>query len=440
MSSPDEPTGAASDDGGIVDGDVSGVASDVDEGRRLAETAAADRTERRGGEHRPPPDDADIVRYLDADGRPLPDVDLPDVSDGTLRRMYEALVFARRFDERAVSLQRQGRIATWAPIAGQEGSQVGSTVAMAEHDYLYPTYRESAAKVLHGTDPAAVLARQRGHAAPAGVDVGDRVRPESIPIASHLPHAVGGGMASDYRDDDAVHVAHFGDGATSQGDFHEALNMAGVFDTPTVFVCHNNGWAISHPTSRQTASPTFAEKAGAYGFDGVRVDGMDPLAVYDVTRQALDVARDAASDAPRPTLVEAVEYRFGAHSTADDPTVYRDGVPDAWRARDPVPRFETFLRETGRLDGERVDAIGARVADRVAAAVDRAEAVAGADTDAREDDVGATAGGTPAVEGAPADLFEHVTADRPPELERQHEELRRVRERHGDDAFVGPFS
>ncbi|MFB6221822.1 MAG: thiamine pyrophosphate-dependent enzyme, partial [Halolamina sp.] len=174
---------------------------------------------------------SDTVQYLAPDGTPLPDADLPALSDETLVRMYEDLVFARRFDERATSLQRQGRISTWAPMAGQEASQIASTVAMAEEDYLYPTYRDNAAKFVHGTDPAAVLARLAGHVdasddAAVAFGAAERVFPESIPIASHLPHAVGGAMATTYQDGDAVHVAHFGDGATSEGDFHEALNFA----------------------------------------------------------------------------------------------------------------------------------------------------------------------------------------------------------------------
>jgi pyruvate dehydrogenase E1 component alpha subunit len=407
VSSPDEPPGGAGD----IDSpaEVGAAETEPSEGRPV------DSSQQSEAPHQPPSDDADVVQYLDADGTPLPDVELPDVDDEILDRMYEALVFARRFDERAVTLQRQGRITTWAPMAGQEGSQVGSAAAMAEQDYLHPSYRENAAKVVRGADPAAILARQRGHAWPDDLDTGNRVLPESIPIASHLPHAVGGGMAASLRGDEAVHVAHFGDGATSEGDFHEALNMAGVYDTPTVFFCHNNGWAISQPTHRQTASSTYAQKAQAYGFDGVRVDGMDPLAVYDVTRTRLATARDDESPDPRPSMIEALEYRFGAHSTADDPSVYRDGVPEAWQARDPLPRFETFLRETGRLDDEAVDAVAARVDDRVQEAVERAEA----------------------IETDPDEMFDHVYADVPQQLERQRDELQRFRERHGDDAFSG---
>ncbi|MFB6221211.1 MAG: thiamine pyrophosphate-dependent enzyme, partial [Halolamina sp.] len=204
----------------------------------------------------------------------------------------------------------------------------------------------------------------------------------------------------------------FGDGATSEGDFHEALNFAGVFDVPTVFVCHNNGWAISVPREQQTASETLAQKAEAYGFEGVRVDGMDPLAVHDVMTDALGKARDDG-DTPRPTMVEAVEYRLGAHTTADDPDVYRDGVPDEWLARDPVPRFETFLREDGLLDDERVATIADRADDRVADAVERAGA----------------------LETTPEAMFEHTYAEPTPRMADQRAELERLREELGDEAF-----
>jgi len=363
----------------------------------------------------------EAVQYLAPDGTPKPGADPPALADETLVGIYEDLVFARRFDERAMSLQRQGRIATWAPMAGQEASQVASTAAMAADDYLYPTYRDNAAKFAHGTDPAAVLARLAGHGqlapddAPAdgAVDFGasEHVLPESIPIASHLPHAVGGAMASAHRDENTVHVAHFGDGATSEGDFHEALNFAGVYDAPTVFVCHNNQWAISVPRERQTAAETLAQKAAAYGFEGVRVDGMDPLAVYDVMTDALAGARDG--EAPRPTMIEAVEYRFGAHTTADDPDVYRDGVPETWRARDPVPRFETYLRGEGLLDDERVATIADRVDERLADAVERVES----------------------LETDPAAMFDHVHAERTPQLAAQRAEFDRLREELGDEAF-----
>ncbi|CDK41134.1 dehydrogenase E1 component [Halorubrum sp. AJ67] len=198
------------------------------------------------------------------------------------------------------------------------------------------------------------------------------------------------------------------------------MNFAGVFDTPTLFCCHNNGWAISIPESRQTASDTFAAKATAYGFDGVRVDGMDPLASYAVTRKAAERARSNGGDgeegdAPRPTLIEFVEYRFGAHTTADDPSAYRDPDDvDPWRALDPIDRMEAFLRETGRIDDEGVAAVRAEADDVVADAIDFAESIA----------------------AEPSDMFEYAYAELPPEIRRQRDELLAAVERHGEEAFL----
>ncbi|XVH31419.1 thiamine pyrophosphate-dependent dehydrogenase E1 component subunit alpha [Haloferacaceae archaeon DSL9] len=357
----------------------------------------------------------DVYSVIDADGHLRPGVDEPSLSADTLLELYEALRFARRFDERAVSLQRQGRIATYAPLSGQEGSQVASAMALDDDDWFYPTYRDNASKFVRGMDPAALLAALRGFEPPSSFEPGRNVFPEAIPIATQLLHAVGSGMAARYKGDDTVHAVCCGDGATSQGDFHEALNFAGVFDAPTVFFCHNNQWAISVPRERQTASETIAEKARAYGFDGIRVDGMDPLAVYEVTKQAVDRARSPEPGEPRPTLIEFVEYRLGAHTTADDPDIYRDGVPQCWVDRDPVPRTEAYLRDRGLLDDETLSAIDDRIEARIRDAIDRAEALE-ADIDG---------------------LFEHAYAEPTPALETQRETLATLRERLGDDAF-GP--
>jgi len=258
-----------------------------------------------------------------------------------------------------------------------------------------------------------------GHESGTEAIADGNVFPLNIGIAAHLPHAVGAAWAFDYRDEDRVVAAHFGDGATSEGDFHEAMNFAGVFDTPTVFCCHNNGWAISIPESRQTASATFADKATAYGFEGVRVDGMDPLASYAVVREAAERARPTAGesddDSTRPVLIEFLEYRFGAHTTADDPSAYRDPDDvDPWESLDPLDRMETFLRETGRIDDEGVAAVREKADTAVADAIDAAESV---DPD-------------------PADMFDHAYAERPPEVRRQREELLGTVDEHGEEAFL----
>ncbi|WP_135364478.1 pyruvate dehydrogenase (acetyl-transferring) E1 component subunit alpha [Halosimplex halophilum] len=357
-------------------------------------------------------DDSGEVRVLDPDGRLLPGATEPDLSDEALVTMYEAMVTARHFDERAVSWQRQGRLATYAPMSGQEAGQVASTLALADDDWVFPTYREHAVRLVAGFDLPGILRGLMGAELPCGSADGPTVAPEAIPIATQLPHATGAAMAAGHRGDESVALAHFGDGATSEGDFHEALNFAGVFDAPAVFLCHNNQWAISVPRRRQTASATLAQKADAYGFEGIRVDGMDPLAVYSVVRYAREKALDPDAEDLRPTLIESVEYRYGAHTTADDPDVYRDDEEvEYWRDRDPIDRLETFLVETGRLDEAGVDAIDARVEERVADAIETAEAEAAPDPD---------------------DLFSEVYDEVPDHLVGQRGDLRRLRERHGD--------
>jgi pyruvate dehydrogenase E1 component alpha subunit len=359
-------------------------------------------------------DDTELVRVLDEDGRPVAGAEIPDLADETLLGIYRDMRLTRAFDEKAISIQRQGRLGTFASAAGHEGAQVGSTYALADDDWICYQYREHGAVVVRGLDAEYLeywMGHERGNAALAD----DSIFPLNITIADHIPHAVGMSWASKLKDEEKAFVVHFGDGATSEGDFHEGMNFAGVFDTPTVFFCNNNQWAISVPAERQTASATFARKAEAYGFEGVRVDGMDPLAVYAVTRDAVEKAKSPAEGEARPTLIEAVMYRYGAHTTADDPTVYRDEAEvERWKERDPITRFETFLRETGRLDAERVAAIEAEIEDRVAAVVD---AAAGA---ARN----------------PAEMFDYAYAEVPDELRRQREAFLDMLTQYGDEAFL----
>ena len=360
--------------------------------------------------------DDGLVRVLDADGRLIDGASVPELSDEQLVGMYRDMRLARHFDERMVSLQRQGRVGTYAPLAGQEASQVASTYAIADDDWILYQYREHGAVVVRDALEAYLpywVGYEEGNA-----DVVDaNIFPLNITIADHIPHAVGMAWASKLKGESKAFVCHFGDGSTSEGDFHEAMNFAGVFDTPNVFLCHNNQWAISVPTERQTASATFAQKAEAYGFEGVRVDGMDPLAMYRVTKAAAEQAKaeEGEKDGLRPTLVEAVQYRYGAHTTADDPTAYRgDEEVEEWKRWDPIDRLETFLRETGRLDDERVEGIEADVKDHVADVVATIEE----------------------LEPDPDEMFEYTYAELPKHLQEQRDELRRLREKHGEDAFL----
>jgi len=340
------------------------------------------------------------VRVLDPEGKRLPGAAVPDLSDEALLTMYEAMRTARLFDERAVGWQRQGRLATYAPMSGQEAGQVASTLALADDDWVFPTYREHAVRLVAGFDLPDVLRGLMGTELPCGTADGPTVAPEAIPIATQLPHATGAAMAADHRGDDSVALAHFGDGATSEGDFHEALNFAGVFDAPAVFLCHNNQWAISVPRQRQTASATLAQKARAYGFEGVRVDGMDPIAVRRTVADALGDAREGT-----PVFVESLTNRQGAHTTSDDPSRYRHRGPELpdWRTADPLERFETYLREAGVLDDELIATVEAETERELDRAVERAEAVPDPD---------------------PEELFEPVFAEVTAPLAEQRRQLR----------------
>jgi pyruvate dehydrogenase E1 component alpha subunit len=315
------------------------------------------------------------------------------------RAALRDMIRARRFDERAVALQRRGWMSGYPPFRGQEASQVGAAHAMRESDWLVPTYRSNAMQLARGVPMTDLLLFRRGY--PEFESDHDLPHlPQSIPVGSQLPHAVGVGLARSYAGNDHAVLVTFGDGATSEGDFHEALNFAGVFDAPVVFLCENNGWAISTPQERQTASDSIAVKAEAYGFDGVQVDGNDPLAVRETVTEALAAAREGT-----PTLVESLTYRQGAHTTADDPTVYRDDDPDLpdWRTADPVDRFASFCRAEGLVDEGFLASAREAADEELAAAVDRVES-------------------TPPP--SPDDVFDHQYATLPPAHRAQRARLR----------------
>jgi len=360
-------------------------------------------------------DPHDQVRVLDDDGRVVDGATVPDLSESALVEMYRSMKLARHFDKRAVSLQRQGRMGTYPPLSGQEGAQIASAMALAEQDWIVPSYREHGAAYVRGLTLDQTLRYWMGDE--RGNQLEElNILPVAVPIASQVPHATGLGMAANYRGADDVTLCYFGDGATSEGDFHEGLNFAGVFDTPTVFFCNNNQWAISVPRERQTRSETIAQKAVAYGMEGVQVDGMDPLAVYQVTQEAVEKARDPEEGERRPTLIEAVQYRFGAHTTADDPSVYRDEEEvERWKAKDPIPRLEAFLRERGTLDDDRVAEITDEVETEVAEAIETAEGF---------------------ERPSPESIFENVYAEMPKRLEEQQAYLRRLRETHDDEELL----
>lgn len=291
--------------------------------------------------------------------------------DMTLR-LYRAMVFARAYDRKSMALQRQGRLATYAPFEGQEAAQVGSAAALEPDDWLVATYRDAAAMWMQGYPLELLFAGRTGHEAGGRPPDHVNVLPPSITVGGHMVHAVGLAWAERLRGSSRIAMTMFGDGATSEGDFHEAMNFAGVFGVGVVFVCQNNGWAISLPREEQTASETIAEKAIAYGIPGVQVDGNDVFAVYQAAREAVDRARDGRG----PTLIEAVTYRVGPHTTADDPKRYRDSeANEEWLRRDPLERVRVFLSERDRWTEEWQAEVETRTSDEVERAISLAESL-----------------------------------------------------------------
>ncbi|WP_254543491.1 pyruvate dehydrogenase (acetyl-transferring) E1 component subunit alpha [Halomarina pelagica] len=345
--------------------------------------------------------DVERVQVLAADGTVDEDLE-PDLSDEQLLALYESMKRSRALDEKGVALQRRGEIGTFAPAVGQEAAQVGSAFALREDDWMVPSFREHPAYLTRGTPIAAILAYTAGMEEGAMIPEGEHNMPPSIAVGAQVPHAAGIGWAQEITDDPAATLVYFGDGASSEGDSYEGMNFAGVFDAHVVFFCQNNQYAISVPRARQTDAETLAQKAIAAGIETVQVDGNDVLGVYSVTADALERAR--AGD---PGMIEAVTYRRSMHTTADDPSVYRDETEEeAWVERDPIDRFERYLTERGVLDDERI----AELESEIASDTDEAFAETRELMDALD----------------AADMFEHVYEELTPDLEAQLAAFRRA--------------
>ncbi len=289
-----------------------------------------------------------LLTIIEKDGKAAKDKD-PNLSDAELKRVYKTMVTTRMMDERALNLQRQGGIGFYLQALGQEASHIGSALAMEDSDWFFPAYRQPGIMLLRGADLDDIVNEWYGN---DGDTSKGRQMPVhyslrsinfvsiSSPIGTQLSHAAGAAMAAKIRGDDTVFMTYCGDGGTSSNDFHSGLNFAAVYQSPCVFVVENNQWAISVPTSQQTASESMAAKATAYGIPGVRVDGNDILAVYRVCKEAVDRARKGGG----PTLVETVTYRMGSHSSSDDAARYRDEEEyERWKERDPIDRFQKYL-------------------------------------------------------------------------------------------------
>ena len=286
------------------------------------------------------------ARVLAPDGSVVGDPDV-GLEPDRLRSLLRWMIVARRLDRECIALQRQGELTVYPGFEGQEAAQIGSAMALGADDMVFPTFRELAAAIVRGVDPIRYLWYHRGtwHGGPYDPRA-TRFGPICIPIATQIPHAAGHALGQQLDGSGAITMAYFGDGSTSEGDFHEAANLAGVWKLPLILFCQNNGWAISVPTAQQTAGEIW-RRADGYGFPGVRVDGNDVLAVYRATTDA--VARARAGHGP--TLIEALTYRIGAHSTADDASHYRseDEVERA-RTFDPITRFRAWLLATAVVD------------------------------------------------------------------------------------------
>lgn len=279
---------------------------------------------------------------LDMNGEIVNEKDLPNLSDEQLLYLYKTMLYTRVIDEKALSYQRQGRMLTYAPSTGQEAAQVGSAYAMEKGDWLAPSFRELGALLVRGVPLEKIYLYWYGNEWGSHHEDDLRVLPTAVPIASQYQHAAGLGMSINIKGEKDAVVTYVGDGGTSHGDFHEALNYAGVFKAPVVFIIQNNQYAISMSRSKQTASKTLAQKAVAYGIPGIVVDGNDVFAMYVVTKEALERAKRGEG----PTLIEAYTYRLGAHTTSDDPTKYReDAEVEKWREKDPISRFKKYLLE-----------------------------------------------------------------------------------------------
>ena len=289
--------------------------------------------------------DLEPVQLVDPGGAPTSEDRFSrDLPSETLGWLYEMMVVTRELDTEFINLQRQGELALYASCRGQEAAQIGAVACLRKTDWLFPQYREIGAFLLRGITGAQMGAVWRGSWHGGLGFTAKCVAPISIPIGTQPLHAVGAAMAAQRLGEDSVTVAFIGDGATSEGDVHEALNLASVFGTPCVFYVQNNQWAISVPVHRQVAGPSIAHRAIAYGMPGVRVDGNDVLACYSVMAAAAERARAGLG----PTLIEALTYRMGPHTTSDDPTRYRaDAELELWRARDPIARYRGYLQSIG---------------------------------------------------------------------------------------------
>jgi pyruvate dehydrogenase E1 component alpha subunit len=314
------------------------------------------------------------------------------LADADLIELYRRMVLLRVFDERTLVYHRQGRIGTYAIAWNHEAIQAGATFALEEQDWIFPSYRESPIGLVRGMPPATILQWWRGHPSGWWNPLDWNVASICVPVGTHVPHAAGLAWGKKLKGEPGVAMVFFGDGATSEGAFHEGANLAAVMEAPLVLVCNNNSWAISTPISAQTRAETLADKAKGYGMPGVRVDGLDVLAVYEAAREAVERARAGGG----PSFIEAVHYRVAPHGTADDPRAYIDQERvDEERQHECVGRFEAELRNRGLLDDELVGRLRREAEEAMRVGIAEAEAEPPAD---------------------PRAVFQHAYAEPPPDI------------------------
>ncbi len=321
----------------------------------------------------------------------------PALDNEQIKNLYQWMVLARTFDEKAFKLQREGRLGTYASILGQEAAQIGSAYALKPTDWMFPAFREPGASFVRGLPMRMIFQYWAGDERGSQIPENLNDYPISIPVSTQIPIAVGAALAAKTKGDAVAVMAYMGDGATSKGDFHEGLNFAGVFSAPVVFVCQNNQWAISVPLSRQTAAKTLAQKAIAYGFPGIQVDGNDIFAVYSAAHEALARAREGKG----PTFIECLTYRLGDHTTADDASRYRSREQvEHWKKKDPIERLRKYMENTGLWSKSYEQAVRSETKEKVESAVHEQENFPPAD---------------------PADMFRFTYQELPIDLKEQME-------------------
>ncbi len=321
------------------------------------------------------PAERDLRRVI-GDGDAIPDGEVEGLTEHDLVELYRSLVLLRTYDERSVVYHRQGRIGTYAIFWNHEAMQAGSVYALEDEDWIFPSYRESAIGLLRGMPPRVILQWWRGHPSGWWNPADYNVASICVPIATHVPHAAGLAWGKKLRGEPAVAIAYFGDGATSEGAFHEGANFAAVTGAPLVLFCNNNQWAISTPITAQTRAEALVDKAVGYGIPGIRVDGGDVLAVYEATREAVGRARTGGG----PTMIEAVTYRAAPHATADDPSAYIDlERVEEEKRNECVGRYARYLDRLGVLTGAQAEEIKIEAQETMRRGIAEAEAEPPAD-------------------------------------------------------------